>query len=115
LQQSDGVTAVSKFLKQATIETFDFDDVEVIPNFICENHYRKIVDSPFAKRTRAERRTDFSSRLQFPRCQTSGDCVEIFAKVLQKGGDARLVMVGDGPEILGSSSSSAGFKCFGQN
>jgi N-acetyl-alpha-D-glucosaminyl L-malate synthase BshA len=34
LQQSDGVTAVSKFLKQATIETFDFDEIEVIPNFI---------------------------------------------------------------------------------
>src|SRR3569832_586276 len=30
LQLSDGVTAVSKFLQKATIETFDFDDVEVI-------------------------------------------------------------------------------------
>ncbi|MER3632524.1 MAG: N-acetyl-alpha-D-glucosaminyl L-malate synthase BshA, partial [Blastocatellia bacterium] len=39
LQQSDAVTAVSKFLKQATIETFDFDNVEVIPNFICPTHY----------------------------------------------------------------------------
>ena len=35
LQQSNGVTAVSRFLKQATIETFDFDEIEVIPNFIC--------------------------------------------------------------------------------
>ena len=46
LQQSDGVTAVSRFLKKATIETFDYDDIEVIPNFICPQHYRKTADSP---------------------------------------------------------------------
>ena len=42
LQQSDGVTAVSRFLKQATIETFDFDEIEVIPNFICPCHYKHL-------------------------------------------------------------------------
>src|SRR5258708_9193344 len=46
LQQSDGVTAVSKFLKRATIETFDFDDVEVIPNFIFPSYYKHLSDSP---------------------------------------------------------------------
>src|SRR5687768_7590377 len=46
LQQSDGVTAVSRFLKQATIETFDFDEIEVIPNFICSCHYKHLHDSP---------------------------------------------------------------------
>jgi len=49
LQQSDGVTAVSRFLKQATIETFDFDEIEVIPNFICPNYYQRNFDLPLRK------------------------------------------------------------------
>src|SRR5215207_3084078 len=49
LQQSDGVTAVSHFLKKATIETFDFDEVEVIPNFICAEDYQHQDDSPLKR------------------------------------------------------------------
>lgn len=98
IQQSDGVTAVSKFLKQATIEVFDFDDIEVIPNFICPTHYQKIADSPL----RAELAPNGERLLihvsNFRPVKRPIDCVEIFAKVLQKGGDARLIMVGDGPE-----------------
>src|SRR5512144_630872 len=41
LQQSDGVTAVSRFLKRATIETFDFEDITVIPNFVCQTDYQR--------------------------------------------------------------------------
>ena len=33
LEQSDGVTAVSNYLKQSTIEHFGFDRIEVIPEF----------------------------------------------------------------------------------
>ena len=52
LQQSDGVTAVSKFLKQATIETFDFDEIEVIPNFICASTITSgLDDSPLRARS----------------------------------------------------------------
>jgi N-acetyl-alpha-D-glucosaminyl L-malate synthase BshA len=98
LQQSDGVTAVSKFLKQATIETFDFDDVEVIPNFICPNHYRKIEDSPLRKEFAPNGEKILVHVSNFRAVKRPVDCVEILAKVLQKGGNARLVMVGDGPE-----------------
>ena len=98
LQQSDGVTAVSKFLKQATIETFDFDDVEVIPNFICQNHYKRLEDSPL----RAELAPNGERLLvhvsNFRPVKRPLDCVEILAKVLAEGTPARLIMVGDGPE-----------------
>ena len=99
LQQSDGVTAVSKFLKQATIETFDFDDVEVIPNFICEKHYTRLTDSPL----RAEL-TPNGERLlvhvsNFRAVKRPIDCVEILAKVRAAGVDAKLILVGDGPEL----------------
>jgi N-acetyl-alpha-D-glucosaminyl L-malate synthase BshA len=98
LQQSDGVTAVSKFLKKATIETFDFDEIEVIPNFICANHYQRDMDSPLRKEL-----ADDSDRLlvhvsNFRDVKRPVDCVEILAKVRERGTNARLVMVGDGPQ-----------------
>lgn len=98
LQQSDGVTAVSKFLKQATIETFDFDEIEVIPNFICEKHYMRLPDSPL----RAELGPNGERLLvhvsNFRHVKRPNDCVEILAKVRAAGSDAKLIMVGDGPE-----------------
>jgi L-malate glycosyltransferase len=99
LQQSDGVTAVSKFLKAATIETFDFDEIEVIPNFICEKHYRRLDDSPL----RAEHSPNGERLLvhvsNFRAVKRPADCVEILSNVRAAGIDARLIMVGDGPEL----------------
>jgi len=98
LQQSDGVTAVSKFLKQATIETFDFDEIEVIPNFICPSQYKRLPDSPL----RAELAPNGERLLvhvsNFRPVKRPNDCVEILAKVRAAGENAKLIMVGDGPE-----------------
>ncbi len=98
LQQSDGVTAVSNFLKQATIETFDFDEIEVIPNFICPTHYKRLPDSPL----RAELAPNGERLLvhvsNFRPVKRPADCIEILVKVRESGENARLVMVGDGPE-----------------
>jgi len=99
LQQSDGVTAVSKFLKQATIETFDFDEIEVIPNFICPNYYRRDDDLPLLKQLAPNDEKLLVHVSNFRAVKRPADCVEILAKVLQKGIKARLVMVGDGPEL----------------
>lgn len=98
LQQSDGVTAVSRFLKQATIETFDFDEIEVIPNFICACHYKKLPDSPLREELSPNGEKLLVHVSNFRAVKRPADCIEIFAKVKKKGGKARLVMVGDGPE-----------------
>jgi len=44
LEQSDGVTAISNYLKQSTIEHFGFDRIEVIPNFVCPEDYKPKID-----------------------------------------------------------------------
>ncbi|MDQ3179557.1 MAG: N-acetyl-alpha-D-glucosaminyl L-malate synthase BshA [Acidobacteriota bacterium] len=98
LQQSDGVTAVSKFLKQATIETFDFDEIEVIPNFICPSHYVRQTDSPLKEELAPNGEKLLVHVSNFRAVKRPVDCIEILAKVKKKGGKARLVMVGDGPE-----------------
>jgi L-malate glycosyltransferase len=98
LQESNGVTAISKFLKEATIETFDFDDIEVIPNFICPKDYKRNFDSPL----RAELAPNDEKLLvhvsNFRPVKRPIDCVEILAKVLQQDKKVLLIMVGDGPE-----------------
>ena len=98
LQQSDGVTAVSKFLKQATIETFDFDEIEVIPNFICGKHYRRIDDSPLKSELAPNGERILVHVSNFRPVKRPVDCVEILASVQKQGINARLIMVGDGPE-----------------
>ncbi|HLA96674.1 MAG TPA: N-acetyl-alpha-D-glucosaminyl L-malate synthase BshA, partial [Pyrinomonadaceae bacterium] len=99
LQQSDGVTAVSKFLKRATIETFDFDEVEVIPNFICPTHYKKLPDSPLRQELAPNGGKLLVHVSNFRPVKRTADCVEIFTRAKKEFGDLRLVMVGDGPEL----------------
>jgi N-acetyl-alpha-D-glucosaminyl L-malate synthase BshA len=98
LQQSDGVTAVSKFLKQATIETFDFDEIEVIPNFICGCHYKRQPASPLRGELAPNGEQLLVHVSNFRAVKRPVDCVDILAKVREKGANARLIMVGDGPE-----------------
>ncbi|MGQ0541734.1 MAG: N-acetyl-alpha-D-glucosaminyl L-malate synthase BshA [Blastocatellia bacterium] len=98
LQQSDGVTAVSKFLKRATIETFDFDEIEVIPNFICSLHYKRLPESPLRHELAPNGEKLLVHVSNFRPVKRPGDCVEILAKVRAAGENVKLIMVGDGPE-----------------
>ena len=99
LQQSDGVTAVSKFLKAATIETFDFDDIEVIPNFICQYHYKRLPeDAPLRRELAPDGAKLLVHVSNFRAVKRPADCIEILARVRKAGVNARLVMAGDGPE-----------------
>ena len=98
LQQSDGVTAISHFLKKATIETFDFDEVEVIPNFICGDDYRRQEDSSLKREIAPNGEKILVHVSNFRHVKRPVDCVEILAKVREKGVNAKLLLVGDGPE-----------------
>jgi N-acetyl-alpha-D-glucosaminyl L-malate synthase BshA len=99
IAQSDGVTAVSNYLKQATIQVFDFDEIEVIPNFICGEQYGRAENSPLRREFAPEGEKLLVHVSNFRQVKRPIDCVEILAAVLQKEIKARLLMVGDGPEI----------------
>jgi len=96
--QSDGVTAISHYLKAATKEIFQFDDIEVIPNFVCQSEYARhpVEDLRAALSPAGEPLLVHVSN--FRPVKRPVDCVEILAQVLAKGIKARLVMVGDGSE-----------------
>jgi N-acetyl-alpha-D-glucosaminyl L-malate synthase BshA len=96
--QSDGVTAISNYLKEATREIFQFDDITVIPNFVCQEDYRRQVDEALRSSLAPANEPLLVHVSNFRPVKRPVDCVEILARVLKKGIKSRLVMVGDGSE-----------------
>ena len=98
IEQSNGVTAISHYLKRRTIEEFDIQrPIEVIPNFVnCDLYCRK--PNPAL---RAEWAPDGEPILMhlsnFRPVKRVADVVEIFARVREKM-PAKLVLIGDGPD-----------------
>src|SRR5215204_5183850 len=96
--QSDGVTAISHYLKEATKESFQFDDIEVIPNFICQHDYARHPVADLKSSLSADGEPLLVHVSNFRPVKRPVDCVEILSRVLKKGIKTRLVMVGDGSE-----------------
>lgn len=96
--QSDGVTAISHYLKEATKEIFQVDDIEVIPNFICQTDYARHPVEDLRSSLAPAGEPLLVHVSNFRPVKRPVDCVEILARVLQKGVVTRLVMVGDGSE-----------------
>jgi len=96
--QSDGVTAISHYLKNATKEIFQFDDITVIPNFVCASDYQRHPVDELRKTLAPNGEPLLVHVSNFRPVKRPLDCVEIFARVLKKVPNVRLVMVGDGSE-----------------
>jgi N-acetyl-alpha-D-glucosaminyl L-malate synthase BshA len=98
IEQSDGVTAISHYLKQRTLEDFDIKrPIEVIPNFVnCDLYCRK--DDPAMRTEWAPDGEPILMHLSnFRPVKRITDVVEIFALVREKM-PAKLVLIGDGPD-----------------
>ena len=99
IDQSDGVTSISEYLKKRTLEVFDVrTPIEVIPNFVnCDLYHR----TPEAMQHRAEYAKPNEKILvhlsNFRPVKRLPDVIEIFDRV-QKEVPSRLVLIGDGPE-----------------
>ena len=99
IEQSDGVTAISHYLREKTIEEFEIErPIEVIWNFVNCDHYSRSVA---AKRRREQVAGDDERVLvhlsNFRPVKRVCDVIEIFDRVQEKV-PAKLVLVGDGPE-----------------
>jgi L-malate glycosyltransferase len=102
IQESDGVTSISKYLKEKTVEDFGIArPIEVIPNFVNCDVYTPYKDE--AVRNEARRRLANPGEAilihlsNFRPVKRVTDVVKIFAQVVEKV-PARLVLVGDGPD-----------------
>ena len=67
IKQSDGVTSISKYLKQRTIEVFDMQTpIEVIPNFVNCDLYERTPEVMAPRRLCQARRKDSGSPVELP-------------------------------------------------
>ena len=102
IQESDGVTSISSYLKDKTIQNFDVTrGIEVVPNFVNCDLYTPIKDESAraeARRRLAEPDEAVLMHLSnFRPVKRVADVVRIFAEVAKEL-PAQLVLVGDGPE-----------------
>ena len=99
IEQSDGVTSISNYLKQRTVQEFAIrHPIEVIYNFVNCDSYKRDASA-------ADRRREFASKDErilvhlsnFRPVKRICDVIEIFDRV-QKKVPSRLLLMGDGPE-----------------
>jgi len=98
IEQSDGVTSISEDLRRHTLEIFGVsNEIRVIHNFVNCTTY-----APDPERKGIERFAPNGEKLlihlsNFRPVKRVQDCIRVLAEV-RKTVDARLLMVGDGPE-----------------
>jgi L-malate glycosyltransferase len=100
IERSDGVTAVSAYLRNRTIEEFDIRrEIRVIPNFI--EAVRPSPDPEVCNRSvfAPPNEKILMHASNFRPVKRIGDVVRIFARVREKI-PAKLLLVGEGPERL---------------
>jgi len=97
--RSQGITAVSGYLRDATVQDFGVpaERIEVIPNFIDTKVYQRNNKPCHRKAFAPEGAKVIMHVSNFRGVKRVTDVVEVFARVRQKL-SARLVMVGDGPD-----------------
>ena len=102
IQQSDGVTSISAWLREKTVENFSITrPIEVIHNFVNCDLYQPIRDAA----QRLEQRARFAAPDEFLLMHLSNfrpvkritDVIQTFARIARSL-PARLVLIGDGPD-----------------
>ena len=104
IQQSDGVTSISAYLKDVTETNFGITrPIEVVHNFVNCDVYKPFAEDETESRSKARARLAnpgeflFMHLSNFRPVKRVADVVQIFARVAQQL-PARLALIGDGPD-----------------
>ena len=98
INESDGVTAVSESLKKDTLDSFDINvDINVIPNFINLNRFKKSKNNKFKNKICNNDEKLILHTSNFRKVKRIQDVINVFCKI-NKNIPSKLVMIGDGPE-----------------
>ncbi len=99
IDKSDGVTAVSEYLKKETYSNFDIkQDIKVIPNFIDLDRFKKSNKSHFKKAICPDGEKVVVHVSNFRKVKRVPEVITVFSKIIEKGIKAKLLLVGDGPD-----------------
>ena len=98
INQSDGVTAVSEHLKKETYDYFKITkDIEVIPNFIDLEKFKKQKKDHFKKAICPNGEALIVHTSNFRKVKRIPDVMHVFNNI-HKEIPSKLLMIGDGPE-----------------
>jgi N-acetyl-alpha-D-glucosaminyl L-malate synthase BshA len=98
INQSTGVTAVSEDLRKETYQHFKItNDIEVIPNFIDLEKFKKQKKDHFKKAICPNGEALIVHTSNFRKVKRIGDVIDVFYNI-RKEIPAKLLMIGDGPE-----------------
>ncbi len=99
IDKSDGVTAVSEYLKQETYSKFDINqEIKVIPNFLDLDRFKKSNQSHFKKAICPEDEKVIVHISNFRKVKRVPEVVTVFDRILKHGIKAKLLLAGDGPD-----------------
>ncbi len=98
IEQSDTVTAVSRYLRDVTIKEFGIRrPIEVLPNFVDTRQYRPDGASPFARALSQDGEVLLAHVSNFRPVKKVRDVLAVFDRVRRQI-SARLLLIGDGPD-----------------
>ncbi len=98
INKSDGVTAVSEWLREQTLETFDVTrNIEVIYNFINVDRFQRSDKEHFKKAIAPEGERVLVHVSNFRKVKRVEDVIRVFERVTSVL-PAKLLLIGDGPE-----------------
>lgn len=98
VEVSDGVTAVSEWLKQETTRNLSTTkEIEVIPNFVDPDRFKHYKGSAFCHMFGPPNDKLITHVSNFRPVKRIMDVIEVFERVTRKV-PSRLIMVGDGPD-----------------
>lgn len=98
IEQSNGVTAVSQYLKQETHTKFSTQkSIEVIPNFVNCDRYQRVDNADIRAQYAPNGEVILGHLSNFRPVKRVDNVIEVFDRV-RKEMPARLLLIGDGPE-----------------
>jgi len=98
IEQSDGVTAVSRFLREKTTTNYNINkDIRVIPNFVDTGKYRRVEHPEVRAKFAPPEERVLIHVSNFRLVKRVQDVIRIFSEIRKKI-PSRLLLVGDGPD-----------------
>jgi L-malate glycosyltransferase len=98
IEASDGVTAVSRFLREKTVTNYGIaKDIRVIPNFVDTEKYRRVRCDGIRERFATWGEKVLIHVSNFRAVKRVQDVIRIFHEI-QKKVPSKLLLVGDGPD-----------------
>ena len=99
IDRSDGVTAVSRYLREETIAAFETgDEIEVIPNFIDAARFDRRPDDRLRRALCGDDEQILIHISNFRPVKNASEVVRVLRRLRQQGLPVRLLLVGDGPD-----------------